>query len=215
MRVMNVVLMIPALLAALLLALPACAEPKDPAREQARRAQQMQRKFEQEKSALLQEKTALETQLKEKGDALQAASASADTAGRRASSLTRELAALRSERDALTSKLAAAESLGAERRQEIEKRTANERQLGLLVEQRTQSLGQCESKNLMLYQYGVDLLQRHTGMPAIDPLVVLEPFVGLRQVEMENLMEEYHEKLETQKLGQSQAARGAPAPAAR
>lgn len=206
------------LLSLLIAALPVTAETKDPAKEQARRMQQMQRKYEQEKSALMQEKTVLETQLKEAGEKaekLEKLEKAVAGAERRAAALGHELAALRSERDALQARLGEAQRVDETRRKEIDTRSAEQKKLFGQFEQRGQMLAQCEAKNLMLYQYGVDLLQRHTGLPVLDPLAILEPFTGLRQVEMENLLEEYHEKLETQKLGQSAAAQGTPAPAAR
>lgn len=206
------------LLSLLIAAFSASAETKDPAREQARRMQQMQRKYEQEKSLLVQEKTVLEMQLKaagEKAEKLEKAEKAVSSAQRRADALGGELAALRGERDGLQARLGEAQRLGETRQKEIEIRTAEQKNFASQLEQRGQMMGQCEAKNLMLYQYGVDLLQRHTGLPVLDPLAVLEPFTGLRQVEMENILEEYHEKLETQKLGQPQPAKGVPAPAAR
>jgi hypothetical protein len=206
------------LLSLLIAAFPVAAETKDPAKEQARRMQQMQRKFEQEKSALVQEKAALETQLKEAGEKtekLEKVEKAAAGAERRAAALGHELAALRSERDAVQARLSEAQRLDETRRKEIDTRTAEQKKLSGQLEQRGQMLTQCEAKNLMLYQYGVDLLQRHTGLPVFNPLVIFEPFTGLRQVEMENLLEEYHDKLEAQKLAQPEAAGSATAAAAR
>lgn len=210
MRALNSLLALSLALAAMQFSLPARAAEKDPAREQARRLQLMQRKFEQEKTLLMQEKTALETQLKEAGEKvgkLATVEQAALGAERRAAGLAGELAKLRSEHEQLKTRLGQAQAetrqLAETHRKDSDRRAAEHTALSGQLEQRSKSLTQCEASNLLLYQYGVDLLQRHTGLPVANPLAVLEPFTGLRQVEMENLLEEYHEKFESQKLGQS------------
>lgn len=212
MRTLNSLLAISLALVAMQFSLAASAAEKDPAREQARRLQLMQRKFDQEKTALVQEKTVLETQLKEAGEKvekLEKVEKAVLVAEHRASALAGELAKLRGEHDQLKARLGEAQGetkhLAEAHRKEIERRTAEQGALSGQLEQRSKSLAQCEASNLLLYQYGVDLLQRHTGLPVANPLAILEPFTGLRQVEMENLLEEYHEKLEAQKLGQPES----------
>lgn len=178
----------------------AAAADKDPAKEQARRQQQAQYKLQQEKAQLAQEKAALETQLKEAGEKASAAEEKVAGAAKRSAGLAREVESLRSEREKLTSELAETRQKLEERQKELSASKGNEKSLGGQLELRGKQLAQCEQKNAMLYQHGLEMGQRLADRSFIDFLAVLEPFTGIKRVEMENVLEEYREKLDAQRL---------------
>lgn len=67
--------------------------------------------------------------------------------------------------------------------------------------------GECEAKNLALYEYGRSLLDRYNRKGVKDALLQRDPFVGLKQVEIDNLLQEYRDKLDTAKLTPQAAQR--------
>lgn len=182
------------------LAMNAGAADKDPAKEQARRMQQAQYKLQQEKAQLAQEKAALETQLKEAGEKASAAEEKVAGAAKRSAGLAREVESLRGEREKLTAELAETRQKLEERQKELGISKSNEKSLAGQLELRGKQLAQCEQKNAMLYQHSLEMGQRLADRSFIDFLAVLEPFTGIKRVEMENVLEEYREKLDAQRL---------------
>jgi chromosome segregation ATPase len=63
-----------------------------------------------------------------------------------------------------------------------------------------------EAKNLKLYEYNVDLMNIYADKGVMDSLLQREPFTGIKQVEIENILEEYSYKLDQQKVEPSAAA---------
>ncbi|MDO9448997.1 MAG: hypothetical protein Q7J21_00820, partial [Rugosibacter sp.] len=74
------------------------------------------------------------------------------------------------------------------------------RQLEADLKQKTQALAACEAKNAKLHGYGVDLLDKYEKKGCGAALLQADPFTQLKRVEIENLMEDYREKLDEQKL---------------
>ncbi len=72
----------------------------------------------------------------------------------------------------------------------------------------------CEAKNLRLFEYSQELLQRYEKKGVWAALAQKDPVLGLKEVGIENLTQEYREKLASQKLQQSEAARPGTAPPA-
>ena len=66
--------------------------------------------------------------------------------------------------------------------------------------QRDREIAACEVKNLKLYEYNVELLGRYQGKGFLDVLKQKEPLTGLKGVEMDNLLEEYRDKLDAQQI---------------
>jgi chromosome segregation ATPase len=69
-----------------------------------------------------------------------------------------------------------------------------------IIVQRDREIGACEAKNLRLYEYSVDLLGRYEGKGILEVIRQKEPLTGLKAVEIENLLEEYRDKLDDQKI---------------
>lgn len=194
------------LVAALLLAAASASAADNKAdreREQLKRLQQMQRKLEQEKSQLAQEKAALDGQLKETQEKLDETGRKAQSAAVRAAALGKELAGVKAEKEALSGKLAETEKKLAETSDALGKSETSGRQLSAGLQQKTQGLATCEAKNEKLHGYGTELLDRYEKKGCGDAMLQGEPFTQLKRVEIENLVEDYREKLDEQKLDRS------------
>lgn len=206
---------VPAAIAAILLALSLSAlaqqEPNKQAareRELLRRAQAAQKQAEEAKAAAEQEKAKVEAEAKaakaqiaktsgavarerKRGDELQA---TLDT-------VTRERASLASEKETLAGKLAQAEARLNETLRDLagvrdalaasEKELAQVRKVSAL---QAKSIRVCEDKNLKLYGVTTEVMARYKDQGFWDAVKRKEPFTGLRQVEVENLLEEYRDR---------------------
>lgn len=190
------------LLAAAFLAAPTLAADKkaDPAKEQVRRLQQMSRKLEQEKSVLAQEKAAAEGKLKESEDKLGEVQRKVAGANRRTTELTKELETLRAEKEALAAKLAETEKQLGDATGQYRKAEAERKQLEALAAQQKQSIASCEDHNAKLHGQGVALLERYQAKGCFDAALQGEPFTGLKQVAIENFVEDNREKLDEHKI---------------
>lgn len=77
--------------------------------------------------------------------------------------------------------------------------------LGKALAQKTKDFEQCEQKNLTLYEVNLELLDRYDKKGVLDSLLQVEPVTGLSQVEMENLVQEYRDKIEEAHTGSATA----------
>lgn len=179
-------------------------------REALKRAQQALRQSEDENAALKTEKAALEQKLAAATAAagkLPAAEQEAKAAGQRAGGLARELTQAKQGGTELQAKLddtaAKLVKLGQEHTEAL--RTIASRDSQIKQQQNTlmQTRGEitaCEDKNLKLYTYGDELAQRYRQKSAFDALRQAEPFTGLEQARIDNVIEEYRDKLDAQKI---------------
>jgi len=96
------------------------------------------------------------------------------------------IAALHAKQDALGATLADRERQG----QSLE--------VALAAEKKEREM--CEGKNLKLYQYGTELLERYRTKSAWDAIAQREPFTGIKDVEIFNVVQEYRDKLDSQRV---------------
>jgi predicted nucleic acid-binding Zn-ribbon protein len=203
---------------AVLIALALVASPVyagDKEREAMRRVQIMQQQFSDEKAALQQSNDSLTQQvdtLTKQTDSIKQGTAQSE---RQRAALARELgaarsaqAATRAEVVALQDKLkqleAAQAALVAQHKQEA---AQDQKQIALAqqaVAQRGQALGVCEQKNLKLYQLNRDILTQYRNKGVLGALTQAEPLTGIESVRMENILQEYRDKLDAQKVGAAQ-----------
>ena len=169
---------------------------------QVKRLQQSQRKLQQENTQLVQEKATLDGQLKAAQSSLDEISSKVQIASTRAAVLSKELRAIKTEKEALAAKLAETEIKLTETKETLNKSVLAGRQLDADLKQKTESLSVCQVKNVKLHGYGVDLLDKYEKKGCGDVLLQADPFTQLKRVEIENLMEDYREKLDEQKLGE-------------
>ncbi len=88
----------------------------------------------------------------------------------------------------------------AQTRQTLAQTEVDKRQLEGVKSRQEREIASCETKNLQLYQTGRDLMTRFEQKSCNEILVQKEPLFGLKRVEIENLLEEYRDKLDDQKL---------------
>ncbi len=196
-----------ALLAAALVVAPAVAAEKkaDPAKEQARRMQQANRKLEQEKAALVQEKTAAEGKLKESADQLGAVQRKVAGANRRVAELEKDMETLRAEKEGLTGKLAETEKQLVATTGQFRTAEDERKRLVLLAAQQKQSIASCEDHNAKLHGQGVALLEKYQAKGCFDAALQADPFTGLKQVEIENFVEDNRDKLDEHRIERSKS----------
>jgi chromosome segregation ATPase len=199
---------------ALTFALPVkAADDKKAGKEQVRQLQQNQRKLEQEKVQLAQEKTQLDGELKDSKLKLAETSGRADAASRQRLTLSKELGAANADKAALIAKVAETEKKLLEAEQKLV--TANDAfqrldgvktQVEVNLAQRSQVLASCEAMNQAQHQYGMEILEKYQSKGCSSVLLQKEPFTGLKQVQIENMLEAYREKFDRQSLGQTQSS---------
>lgn len=182
-------------LALLALVPPAVAAERksDPAKEQARRMQQMQRKFDEEKAQLTQARTALEGELA-------AAQKKGEEDARRAGALAKEAASLRGKHDALRAKLAETEGELAAARKALADADAEGKRVQAALAGEKQSLAACTARNEELHRTGVELLAHYENKGCFDSLLQAEGITGLKRVEIENRVEDTRERLDAQRV---------------
>ena len=60
----------------------------------------------------------------------------------------------------------------------------------------------CEAKNVELFKVGSELLDRYANVDLADVMEIREPFLGFKRVELQNLVQDYQDRLLDQKLMQ-------------
>jgi predicted RNase H-like nuclease (RuvC/YqgF family) len=58
----------------------------------------------------------------------------------------------------------------------------------------------CQAKNVLLVKVGRELLHRYEGVSFGDMVVTSEPLIGVRRVEIQNLLQDYGDKILDQKV---------------
>jgi chromosome segregation ATPase len=86
----------------------------------------------------------------------------------------------------------------------LDARTGEQREI---VGRQARLIQSCEEKNMELVRIGGDLLQRYRDKGFVDALKQNEPFTQIERVRMENLWQEYRDKLDAQKLDKPVLAR--------
>lgn len=181
-------------------------------RQQVQQLQQAQQAGQQTQQQLTQEKTALDEQLKKRAGELGGVRKKLSDAERERDELRQKLQAAEQERDAIkarleetATKLASTEQSQRETRSKL---AGSESELvatksALSAEQGERS--RCEANNIALYQHGRELLQAYRDKGVVTSLSHREPLLGLGQVKMENLLEEYRDKLDAQRRRPAEA----------
>ena len=77
------------------------------------------------------------------------------------------------------------------------------------LEKVRQKLGQCESHNARLCAIANELINKYRTKGLVNTLLQKEPFTQLKRVEVDELMQEYQEKIEQQKLQRTSGQAGA------
>jgi len=208
------------LLAASLLTNPAfAADKKDKA---SRRAQQMVQQIQQEKAQLqsqldeaTQTKATLEADMAKAQESLKSKSAAAS---RKIEGLETSLKEMTSERLEFEAKLlktqveleatkTALSELDAKHQANLYDLKVNEQQRANLTAttiQKTKVIDACVAKNAKLYDYGLDLVKLYENPSLYKRIVLSEPFSQLKRVELENILQNYNDKIDAEKAAVTQ-----------
>jgi chromosome segregation ATPase len=208
------------LLTASFLANPAlAADKKDKA---SRRAQQMVQQIQQEKAQLqsqldqaTQTQATLEADMVKAQESLKTKSAAAS---RKIEGLETSLKEMTSERLEFEAKLlktqtelettkTALSELDAKHQANLYDLKINEQQRANLTAttiQKTKVIDACVLKNAKLYDYGLELVKLYENPSLYKKIVLSEPFSQLKRVELENILQNYNDKIDTEKAAATQ-----------
>lgn len=198
-------------LSILLLARPAVAqtELESKLREALRAATTQVRSLEDERATLIAKQSQLESELKTLKEQGSPTSAHAGIAAQYEQVFAeRELAykaavdefnvRLQEERDQLIRMQEAAQKWKAAHDETAAALKAKEREREGLETQLATSDAQierCQAQNQELFKVGSEILDRYRNVGVTDVLATREPFLGLKRVELENLMQDYDDRL--------------------
>ncbi len=207
----------------------ACAQQDDRrVREAARRMQQMQQQMTQEKAQFEQDKAKLEKesadkdkQLKQLQAKLKRTEAGTKQSEEEVRQKLAELQRLRAELEAMSLKFVDAReradkladsyksSLETIKQKDAENETLRARvaEQGGIVGRQARLIQACEDKNIALYKLGSQLLKRYRDKGVVDALKQAEPFTQIERVKMENLWQEYRDKLDAERIERRVLAR--------
>jgi len=177
-------------------------------REMLRRAQAAQKQAENAKAVLEQEKSKLDAEAKAAKAQVAKTSGAVARERKRADELqvsldavTKERSSLQKDKDVLGTRLADTEARLKEALAELARTRASlaarEKELAgvqQIASQQARSIRICEDKNLKLYGVAIEVIGKHRDQGVWDAMKRREPFTGLRQVEVENLLEEYRDR---------------------
>lgn len=168
-------------------------------RQAVRRVQQQLNEAQQQKLALEQEKKALEEELKKHHDEAESQKRSAMRA---AAQYEKHIEAENKEKTGLLTRLDEAnkqnEELSGQRKQ-LEQDLKNTM---AALEKQTERRKLCETSNDELYRIGRELVGWYNRKGPLNAILEAEPFTRMKSIEMENLLEDYRDKVEDQRLKQ-------------
>jgi len=177
-------------------------------RELLRRAQAAQKQAEDAKAVLEQEKAKAEADAKAAKAQTAKVSSAVARERKRADDLqasldasTKERAMLQKDKEAQTARAVDAEgklkATLAELARTRDALTAAEKDLAAVrqvASQQSRSIRICEDKNVKLYGVATEVMAKYRDQGFWDAVKRKEPFTGLRQVEVENLLEEFRDR---------------------
>lgn len=175
-------------------AAPAADKKAELGKGELRRLQQAQRQLEKEKSQLAEQKAAAESELGE-------VRRKADGEARRVAALSRDAASLRAARDAALARLAETENELRQTQSAQRAAEAEGKRLQAALSAEQQQLGSCAQRNQELRKLGGEVLELYEKKSCLDSSLQREPFTGLKRVDIENIVEDMREKLDSQLPG--------------
>lgn len=180
---------------------------KDPAKEAQRRMQMQIKQIQDEKAALEQEKAALNQELEALKKKTSEIESSVARANRSKATAEKEADALKQTKTELSEKIAQlekqfqeTEKTLRETQRSLQLETSQKQRLEQNLGVRGKELGVCEAKNAKLYQYQVEMISRAQKRGSLDVLLEREPLLQMKRVEIENLLEEYRDKIDNEQI---------------
>jgi len=122
-------------------------------------------------------------------------------------SLEQQLESSKAKAAELAAQLNAFGSRFAERDAEGQRLAAQATELGQKLQQQREIIGRqaqsiqaCDEKNAKLYQLSSELMTRYQRKGVWASLLQQEPFTGIREVEVQTLLQEYQDKADALKI---------------
>lgn len=169
-------------------------------RQALRRMQQQLSEIQQQKSAVEQEKTALEEVLKKNHSEAESQKRAAASAAIKVSRLEKDVELANSEKNGLRAQLEEAGRRNEELSSQQKQLENNLKNTAMALAKQNEQRKLCETNNTELYRIGRELVDWYSDKGALNAILEAEPFTRLKSVEMENLLENYRDKLEGQRL---------------
>jgi chromosome segregation ATPase len=162
------------------------------------------RTIQAERDTLDAAKNELEQKAKELGEKLAALTKASDTERegleRTVSGLRGKVAELEKENGGLKADLAQAVGVGNQTADRLKKKEADGLKLGERIVDLERKVSEGERKNLELHRLGKEILERYEKFGLGTALTAREPFVGTTRVRLQNLVQEYSDKLSEQRI---------------
>jgi septal ring factor EnvC (AmiA/AmiB activator) len=166
------------------------------------------RRLHDEQRKLTQQKTELETKLKEADAKIEDSDHALARANGRSAVLDKKLKTSEDDKAQLKAKLEETERRLAEQTDARQRAETEDKRLTAALSAQEKATASCEEKNVQLYRYGQEMALRYQNKSVSDALMQSEPVTGLKRVEIENLLEEYRDWVDSQKI---EPAAGRPA----
>jgi chromosome segregation ATPase len=173
------------------------------AKEMLRRTQEALRQAQSDNSDLQRAKTEAEQKLQTAAKELDAAKANKAAQASMNTKLTSAAAAqadLAHKLSDATDRLTAANTKLDETTKQLAARDAELGQVRQVLDQNKNANASCEAKNVTLYGYAEAVLDRYKKKGVWNSLSQKEPVFGLKEVQVENVVQEYQLKFDSQKV---------------
>ena len=186
----------------------------------ARRAQQMVQQIQQEKAQLqsqldqeMQAKAALEAEMAKMQAENSSLKGKLSIAKHKIDELEVSLREMTAERLAFEAKLmktqielestrSSLNELGLQYKSALNDLKVNEQQRTTLTTnliQKSKVIDACVGKNAKLYEFGLDLVKLYENPSRYEKTVLTEPFSQIRRVKLENILQDYNDKIDEQR----------------
>lgn len=167
------------------------------------KAQRLMRQLAQEKEALQSQNAELqsrveelEAELDETKAALEETEAQLARARQDNQSLSGRLDATRSRLEQVVERFNELADRYRETARNLNHTTAERERWKQVAQTRREEIERCEAANDNMYQAGLGLLQQYEDKGVWDSLLQAEPFTGLKQVQVENVRQDYRDRFE-------------------
>jgi len=173
-------------------------------REMLRRTQEVLRQAQSDNADLVRAKSDAELKLKaasEQIDAAKSGSKAAQVAlNAKLTSAQGTQAQLEQKLNETTERLTAANAKQVETAKQLAAREADLTQVKQTLDQSKTANASCEDKNMKLYGYAEAVLERYKNKGVWAAMSQKDPLFGLKDVEVQNVVQEYQQKFNSQKV---------------
>ena len=189
-----------------LLTITMAVQPAIAADKKDKAASEAQRRVAMIKQQLQAEKAELQVSFEKEKSELKGKMEQSEKAGntlkRRNAELTQELEALRKEKAELEAVKLSTETTLTEAQRDLKSNDEQRKELSKSLVQRDQSLASCNEKNARLHDFGLDLVKICEKPSLYKAALRSEPFTQIKRVELENILQDYRDKLDEQRSPQ-------------